>query len=312
MVKLDIQDKDYIMRVYRESETREQAQMELADHFGVTTRTIRNWARELNIGSLAENMTDPRKVLIYDIETSRGIFKGWWTGKQYVGYRQIVKEPAIITIAWKWLGDDSVQWLTWDKNQSDREMVESFLKVYNSANMVIGYNNDNFDNRWLNAQAFKYGLEVNTHVRSLDLMKQEKRLFRMISYSMDYTSLVAGVERKQSHEGIRMWDMIEDGTPEEQQEYLQKMLDYNIGDIVTTEELYLRLVPYLRHKMHFGVYFGGPKWTCPNTGREDVRLLKRTVTPAGTVQNIMQSPDGSTYKISNKSYMDFLNHQTIN
>jgi hypothetical protein len=40
--------------------------------------------------------------------------------------------------------------------------------------MVIGQNNDRFDNRWVNARAMKYDLEVNTFVRSFDIMKELK------------------------------------------------------------------------------------------------------------------------------------------
>ena len=299
-------EKGMIVRVYESSDSRFKAQETLGDMFNVHTRTIRNWAGKLGVGVMTKNITNPSKIIIYDIETSRATVKVFWTGKQYVSQRQVVKEPSIISISWKWLGEDKVYDLRWDKEQSDREMMKSFLKEYNKADMVIGFNNNNFDNRWINARAMKYGFEVNVYVKSMDLMKQEKKLFRMIGYSMDYSSLFAKVERKQGHEGILMWDMIEDGTPEQQEEYLQKMVDYNIGDIVTTEELYLRLVPYLKHQVHFGVLHGGEKWSCPNTGREDVEFIRRTVTPAGTLQIIMRSPDGSQYKINNSQFMAFM------
>jgi uncharacterized protein YprB with RNaseH-like and TPR domain len=302
-------DKELIVRLYESNKSREEIQEILSDMFNVSKRTIRNWANHLEVGRMAKNITQTSKIMVYDIETSRSEAKIWWTGKQYINYKQITKQPSIITIAWKWLGEDQVYNLEWDKDHSDEQMMRDFLLEYNKADMIIGFNNDNFDNRWINARAMKYGLEVNTFVKSMDLMKQEKRLFRMLSYSMDFTSLFAKVERKQTHEGIKMWDMIEDGTPEEQREYLDKMLQYNIGDIVTTEELYLRLTPYLRHKTHFGVLNGEEKWTCPNTGSREVEFHGRTVTPAGTIQIIMKAQDGSTYKISNKIYMDFLDYK---
>ncbi len=306
------QEIDIIHKTYNDSDTRLKAQEELSEYFNVSERTIRRWANALNLGVMKENLINPSKIMIYDIETSRAEAKVWWTGKQYVSHKQIIKEPSIITIAYKWLGEDEVTTLTWDNNHSDETMVAEFVKQYNKADMVVGFNNDNFDNRWVNARAMKYNLEINTFVRSLDLYKQEKRLFRMLGYSMDYSSLFAKVERKKSHEGILMWDMIEDGSSEEQLEYLQKMLDYNIGDIITTEELYIRLIPYLRHKIHVGVLNGEGKWTCPNTGSKNVSLWKTTITPSGTVQRIMKSHDGSKYKITNKTYMNFLDFKMKN
>ena len=310
-------DKDLIVRSYelsdKEGESREKVQNTLADRFDVVPRTIRKWAEKLQTGQLGKNIINPTKVMIYDIETSRIRFWGWWTGKQYVSPAQLIDEPTIITVSWKWLGDDQIHWLTWDKHHSDEQLMVDFLKEYNKADMVIGYNNDRFDNRWINARAMKYNLEVNTHVRSYDIMKEEKRVFRVPSYSMAYMAKYSNVIHKQGHEGLHMWNMIQTGTPAEQEEYLQKMVDYNIGDIAATEELYYRLRKYFGHKIHFGVLHGGEKWTCPDTGSEDVELYRRTATPAGTIQIVMKSNETEVkYKISNKVYMDFIDHNIKN
>lgn len=311
---LTTSDKDMIIRAYevcdRKDGNREDLQSTLADYFGVVTRTVRNWAKKLEVGVLAKNIVNPSKVLIYDIETSRTKAWVWWTGKQYIGHHQLIEEPKIITISWKWLGSEEVQFLTWDENHSDEKLMEQFLKVYNRADMVIGYNNDRFDNRWINARAMKYGLEVNTFVRSYDIMKEEKKVFRVPSYSMAYMAKYANVAHKQGHEGLHMWDMIQTGTPEEQGEYLEKMVTYNIGDIVATEELYIRLRKYFGHRIHFGVLHGGEKFSCPDTGSTNVELYKRTATPAGTIQIVMRNKDtGVKYKITNKQYIAFLDYK---
>lgn len=304
-------DKDLIIRAYevcdKEDGSRADLQDELSDRFDVSTRTIRDWANTLEVGLMTKNITNPSKILVYDIETCQIPAKVWWAGKQYINYKQLLGETKIITVAWKWLGDDSVSHLAWDKNHSDEKLMEEFLKVYNKADMVIGYNNDSFDNRLVNTRAMKYGLEVNTFVRSFDIMKESKRLFRLPSYALAYLCQFLGVTLKQSHEGIHMWNMIEDGTPDEQAEYLQKMVDYNVGDIVSTEEAYMKVRKYMGHKLHFGVLNGDERFTCPSTGSNNVRLYKRTATPAGTVQIIMEDIDtGVKYKITNKQYMSFL------
>lgn len=299
------EDLDLITKVYKESESRKQAQSKLAIMFNVTERTIRNWVK--NIGIVGDDNISPAKILIYDIETGRVPAMVWWTGKQYVGHQQLIEEPKIITIAYKWFGEDNVYHLTWDKNQSDKDMITQFMKVYNKADMVIGQNNDRFDNRWVNARAMKYDLEVNTLVRSFDIMKETKRLFRLPSYSMAYITKFLGVETKLQHEGVVMWDKIQFGTKEEQVEYLQKMVDYNRQDIVATEDMYLSLRKYMGNKVHFGVLNGNEKFTCPNCGSYNVQLYSTQVTPAGTVQRVMVcKEDGVKYKITNKTYMEYL------
>lgn len=305
-------DVDLIKQIYKKIDSREECYSIISKKYNVGKRTVRNWAVKLDIGGARYNENLPFKILIYDIETSRGVFKAFWTGKQYLGYKSMVKEPKIISISWKWLGEDKIHHLTWDKDQSDRDMVKEFLVHYNSADMLIGQNNDNFDNRWVQARAMKYGFDFNTYLRSFDIMKQNKKLFRVVSYSMDYTAKFLNVTFKQSHEGIKMWDMIEDGTPEEQKEYLQKMVDYNVGDIVTTEEIYLKNRKYYGHKTHFGVLNGEEKYTCPNCGSSNIELYKTTVTPAGTIQRVMKCNCEVKYRLNNKQYMNFLDYKIKN
>ena len=316
------EDKEYLSSMYlKNKEYKEdgtplmlmdEIQKEVALKYNVTTRTVRNWAKSLGLNVMLKNVNTSFKVMIYDIETSRVPAMVFWTGKTYVSHGQLKEDPKIISIAWKWLGEDEVKTLVWSKSHCDKKLVKDFLLEYNKANMVIGQNNDKFDNRWVNARAAKHGLHINTMIKSFDIMKQAKRLFRLPSYSMAYMAKYFGVTNKQSHEGIHMWDMIQDGTKEEQAEYLQKMVDYNVGDIITTEELYLRLRKYMGHKVHKGVFTGKPKWTCPNCGGSNVGIHSTQVTPAGTIQRIMIcKDDGVQYKVSNKTYMDFLDDTKI-
>lgn len=302
---LNVDDRNYFRNIYLATDSREEAQSILSNHFDVSTRTIRNWANNLGLEGQQSNVE--ARVMIYDIETSRTTAKVWWTGKQYINHKSLKSEPAIISISWKWLGEDKIHALTWDDNHCDKKMLQEFLVEYNSADMIIGQNNDRFDNRWVNARAMKHNLDIDTHIKSFDIMKQTKRLFRLPSYSMDYITKYLNVENKLTHEGLHMWDMIEDGNKAQQKEYLQKMVDYNVGDIVSTEAMYIRLRKYMGHKVHFGVLNGEEKWTCPIDGSRNVALLKVTATAAGTLQYIMRcNDDGTTYKINNRAYNQYL------
>lgn len=247
------------------------------------------------------------KVMIYDIETSRVSAKLWNTGQQYVNHSTLSTHTRIISIAWKWLGEDKVHWVKWDKKQCDKKLMTKFLAEYNKADMVIGQNNNSFDNKLINTRAAYHRLFVNKYVKSFDIYRQAKSVFRLPSYSMAYMAKYFGLTLKQSHEGIHMWEMIENGTKAEQKEYLKKMIDYNVGDIITTEELYLTLLPYLKPVMSVATKVGNPKWACPNTGSTEVRLLRTTWTASGTIQRIMYCEDSKTqYRISNPNYNKFL------
>lgn len=251
---------------------------------------------------------DGPKIIVYDIETSYMKANVWWTGEQRINHKQLNNETRIITVAWKELGEDDVHYLKWDmKKHCDKKLMKDFLKVYNEADMVIGVNNNSFDNKLVRTRAAKHGIRVNRMVKSFDVLREARKEFRLPSYSMDYMSKFFDVTYKQSHEGMIMWEMIQEGTSAQQAEYMEKMIEYNIGDIVTTEDLYLKLRPYMVSKIHLGMYTGAGKVSCPDTGSEDVRLYHTSVTGTGNVQRIMICDDsGIQFKISNSQYFSWL------
>jgi uncharacterized protein YprB with RNaseH-like and TPR domain len=307
---LTLEDKSRITKAYRNAKDTDllmsDVQKQLAEKFSVTERTVRNWAKSLGLNLNTSSITKPFKVLVYDIETSRAPAMVFQTGKAYINHTQLRDEFKIISISYKWLGEDKVHALEWDKNHSDEKLMRDFLPVYNQADMVVGYNNDKYDNKWINTRGAKYRLRVNTNIKSFDLYKQMKRLMYLPSYSMAYVSKFFGVTQKQHHEGIRMWDMIQFGTKAEQKEYLAKMILYNVGDIVTTEEIYLEMRQYMGHKTHLGVLLGKDKYTCPHCGGKNIQEFNGnfTVTTAGTVQRHMVcKDDGVQFKLANAIFL---------
>lgn len=250
------------------------------------------------------------KILIWDLETSRGLFSLFWTGKQYVPDSSMVKEPNIITVSYKWLGEDNTYVIVWDKDKTDEKLVKEFLSVYNKADMSITYNGDNFDVRWLNWRAMKYGYNINLFVKQFDIFKQSKRLFRLPSYSLNFLAKTLGVTVKVENSGKKMWDELEHGTKEEHDNALQEMCEYNIGDITTTEEVYVALRKYMGHKVHVGVMSGLHRFTCPNCGGYNIEYVNRTTTAQGTVQRIFKClDDGVQYRVNNKVYMEYLEYK---
>lgn len=320
---LSLEQKEYIRQIYSKfDDDRAHAQKTLAGFFGVTTRTIRNWANYMGlVGN--ESTSEMDKVLIYDLETSRVLLDSWWIHKQVVRHDQLMEEPRIITVCWKWLHEDQIYSDKWDYNKRaeniagydvsgwgcDKDLVERFSKVYNEADMVIGVNNDNFDNRMLAQRCLVHKHPFNRFVRSLDIQKAHKKAFRTPSYSMKYQAKRMGITQKLGHEGLEMWRKAQyHGDVKVRKQALEDMIKYNIGDIVTTEEMYIESIPYIDHQFHFGTKYGSPKWSCPNCGStEHVEAHSVTTTKAGTVQHIMRcKTDGQLYKISATAYLDFI------
>lgn len=254
------------------------------------------------------NENNPPKILIYDLETTLLLGEVWRSGKQYIHGNSIQGHTKIITVAYKWLGDSDVKYITWDNSKKcDKNLVKTFLKIFNTADAVVGVNNKQFDDKLIFTRAAHYRMFADTLVKSIDVQKQAKSLFRLDSYSMKYMAEYFGLTFKLSHSGIQMWRDIQWGTKKESERALKEMVDYNIGDIVTTEELFFLIQLYAKHQIHFGVMLGNAKWSCPDTGSSKVRLFKTTWTAAGTVKRVMKSKKTNRlYTISNTAYLQYL------
>jgi len=301
--KVDI---DLIKTLYKNTPSREIAQEAIASYFDIATRTVRDWVKRLSILSPNEPPKEPR-IMIYDIETS--LVKAWlfWTGEQYIRHDQLIGVPKIISVCYKWYGEEKVHKLTWDDGD-DKVLVQDFVKAYNSADMVVGINNNSFDNKIVTARAMKYDLFINTQMKSFDVQRKFRSLIKIPSYSMAYLTKYFGVENKLEHEGRIMWQLIQEGTPEEKVEYLKKMVDYNVGDIVSTEALYAKYKKYMKHVIHQGVLKGGEKWSCPECGNtKTIEHVRTTSTPAGTIQHqMMCKVDKTLFKMSHRQYMEYI------
>ena len=139
------------------------------------------------------------KLLIYDIETSFLKANIWRLGENHVRHDQL--DPAfsmyeILTISYKWYGDRKIITLKGSK------AIELFDKEVRKADVVIGKNNINFDNKHINTQRLLQGQKPLPEwaISSDDLEKQIRKYFIFPSYSLDYVSKLFGFGGKMKME----------------------------------------------------------------------------------------------------------------
>jgi predicted PolB exonuclease-like 3'-5' exonuclease len=207
------------------------------------------------------------------------------------------------------MGSNKVEIAKWSrKKKSDKDLMIRFLEEYNKADMVIGWNNNSFDNKLINARAMKYNLDVNTLVKSFDIMRQVKKAFRLPSYSMAYVSKYLGLQGKLSHSGIKMWEDIQWGNKVAYKQSMKLMVLYNIQDVALTEEIYFKLRKYLGNVLHAGALLEKKAIiTCPNCGSKKVKVDHTTSTAAGTIQRVMVcKKDKVKFKVTNSKYLKTL------
>jgi uncharacterized protein YprB with RNaseH-like and TPR domain len=276
----------------------------------LTQDDVKEVLRQKAAGYVPANQTPKAtlKVLFYDIETTFVEARVWSSGKQYVGHNAITTETQIITVAYKWADSNDVKVIKWDrKSKSDMKLMNKFVKIYNKADMVVGFNNNSFDNKIVHSRAMKHSLQINTLVKSFDIMRQVKRVFRLPSYSMAYIAKYLGLQGKLTHSGIQMWEDIQWGNKASYKASMKLMVLYNIQDVALTEEIYYKLRQYLGNVIHAGAVLGKVGITCPSCGSSDIKLDHTTTTPAGTIQRVMIcNKDKVKFKITNSAYLKSL------
>lgn len=250
------------------------------------------------------------KRLFYDIETSQYETRTFRIGYNInLGYQNVKKLAKIICISWKWEDEEKIHNLSWDKSQCDKKMIEKFVKVLNKADEIVAHNGDRFDIKWIRTRAAYHRIPMKTHYRSFDTLKKAKSHFNFPNNRLDTIAQFFGVGAKVEHDGIKMWDAVQDGD----KHYLKEMIKYCDGDIVVLEDVYFAMQNYIKHNTHVGTHNDKLKASCPNCGSEDIGLLKNNFTALGTIKREIEcNPCGYVYETSNSAWRTFLEIQTNN
>jgi len=244
------------------------------------------------------------KVLIYDIETSYNIGKFWRAGYNLnINPGDIIHERAIICISYKWLGEEQVYNLTWDKNQCDKFLLEQFIPILNEADMIVAHNGDRYDLKFIKTRALKHNLKMLINYKQFDTLKVAKAKFMFNSNKLDYISKFLGAEGKISTE-MKLWDDI---ILRKCPKALIQMLNYCDEDVRQLEVVYNALVSWENPKFHIGVMNGKTKQTSPITGSVNVEHVKQMITNSGTIKHIMRDLDTDRlFEMSDTNYKKFL------
>jgi hypothetical protein len=238
------------------------------------------------------------KRLFWDCETSPNVVFSWRTGgKQYVNPDGIIRERAIICIAYKWEGCDKVTILSWDQFQNDRTMLEAFLRVANEADELAAHWGDRFDMPWFRTRCLFHNLQPLPNYKTIDTCAWASRLCLFNSNKLDYIAKFLGIGHKIDTDHS-LWMKV---VLNNDRAALAYMMRYCAQDVRLLEKVWGRLRVITTAKTHAGVIAGRDKWTCAHCGSEHVALDKRRVTAAGTKQFQMRCKKCFSYYTINEA-----------
>lgn len=206
------------------------------------------------------NYLPQAKVLTLDIESKPMQAYVWSKKADWIPDGQIIHPGGMMCFAAKWLGKPEVEFYSEFKH-GKAKMIREAHRLLSEADIVITYNGDRYDIKRINNEFLQLGLTPPKPFRSIDLFKTNKSRFDLPSRKLDYIAQATGVGAKVEHAGFQLWIDCMAGDPEA----WTAMEEYNVGDVVLTENLYIKLLPWLTNVPHMAM-FNTDGGLCPYCG----------------------------------------------
>lgn len=202
------------------------------------------------------------RILVLDIETKPGLSYYWSTFKTTLNPEMLLSEPSVLCFAAKWLGEDKVMFFAeWDEG-GRAGMIDAAYRLLDDADAVVHYNGESFDATHLNREFFLEGRFPPAPYKHIDLLRTMQRRFNFASNRLAHIGPVAVGTHKESTGGIQTWIGCMNGDAKAR----RRMKKYNIQDVVVTEKLYVRALPWIRNHPNRQLYDGHQG--CPACGSE--------------------------------------------
>lgn len=237
-------------------------------------RGYAEWKRE-SLHDLIPPPTSGPKILVFDTETTPSL--GWFFGGLWkTNIIDIKQSWYFLCTGYKWLESEDIGFFAiWDdptytpNSTDDLYVTRRLHRLLDQADIVIAHNGDRFDIKAANTRFQEHGLGAPSPYQSVDTLKEDRRYFKRESHSLKHIAKQRSLSLKLDHSGISLWFRCMEGDPEAHQE----MMDYNIQDVVTEEEVYLDMrawmgFPGKKSHPNLGHWYSGDEPVCPNCGHD--------------------------------------------
>jgi len=219
-----------------------------------------------------EEINTTARILILDIETAPLQAYVWGIWQQNVSLEAIQSDWFIISWAAKWLFEDKVYSgvLTPKEvvKQDDKGIIKGIWELLNKADCVIAHNGQKFDIPKLNSRFLLHKLNPPLPYQQIDTLVHIRRQFGFSSNKLDYVNKLLNLPRKVEHEGMELWCKCMKGD----KAALDKMIEYNIGDVRILEDTYLRIRAWIKPHPNLGLHIlDEHQHCCPTCGSAEMK-----------------------------------------
>lgn len=229
------------------------------------------------------------KIVTLDIETFPNLVFTWGLFKQMVGVNQIVRDWSIASMCWKWLGTKGTEYVDCEANPTDdRELLAHAWNVLDEADIVVGQNSKHFDIRKLNARFIEAGFGPPSPYKQIDTKVEAAKVAMFTSNRLEWLAAHLADVPKDKHKefpGFDLWAECLKGNPRA----WAAMRKYNPRDVVATEQVYMKLRPWIEGHPNVAIYDhergdvdGKPFIACPKCGSHKLQQRGHQHTQVGT------------------------------
>lgn len=214
------------------------------------------------------------RILLLDIETAPHVAHVWGLWQQNVGLPQILDAGYVMCWAAKWVGEEDVYFDSIHRNEP-YNMLSNIHDLIDQADAVVHYNGKKFDIPTLNKEFLLYGFTPPAPYKQIDLLQVARTQFKFPSNKLDYVAKALDVGSKTKHAGHELWIKCMNNDPEA----WEKMEEYNTNDVIILEDVYYRLLPWIKNHPNHGLY-SERDYCCPNCGGQDYQSRGYSYTKA--------------------------------
>jgi hypothetical protein len=205
-------------------------------------------------------------ILLFDLECAPKVAYVWQFFKVFVQPDMVVQDGYLMTAAWKWLGANHTGCFSIeDTPEDDYELTKMVAMLLDNADVVIAHNAKKFDIPLINARCLVHGIKPPSPYKIIDTLEIARKKFRFDSNKLEYLAMRLGCKPKGGHKkfpGFLLWKECMAGNPEAWKE----MVDYNINDVETLEEIYLKMRPWMDQHPNIAHIIGGNATRCAKCG----------------------------------------------
>jgi hypothetical protein len=205
------------------------------------------------------------RILHLDVETAPNLAYCWGLWDQNVGLNQLAEVSEIICFAAKWHGAKKVEYYS-NHHDGHDEMVRQAHRLMDEADAIVSYNGRAFDMKHLRREIILAGLTPPAPHKDIDLLTVVRSQFKFASNKLEHVASQLGIGNKLKHQGFDLWL----GCIQGDDKAWSTMKRYNIQDVLLTERLYDRLLPWINNHPHHSLYTDEGAPSCPNCGGSEV------------------------------------------